>query len=277
MWLLSLIFLPFLVALALSMLGSRKLLRNILVMGISIYNFLVILSLSSDVLEGNRFSLTLLKLPFFNLEFQLDPLSLLMGMLVTFLWIFTSSYSIGYMAKEHAQTRYFTALTVCLGATMGIIFSKNLLSMFIFYELLGLAVYPLVIHIETEEALRAGVVYLVYLLTGGATLLLSIILTYSFSGGNLDFTTGGIPALTKIQPWLLYILFFLFVVGFGVKGALMPLHIWLPRAMIAPTPVSALLHAVAVVNMGLYGFIRMIYNIFGPVLFKQLHWPYRQY
>ncbi len=271
MWLLSLIFLPFLVALAISLLGSHRLQRNILLMGISIYNFLVILSLSSDVLEGNRFSLTLLKLPFFNLEFQLDPLSLLMGVLVTFLWIFTSSYSIGYMAKEHAQTRYFTALTVCLGATMGIIFSKNLLSMFIFYELLGLAVYPLVIHIESEEALRAGVVYLVYLLTGGATLLLAIILTSSFSGGNLDFTTGGIAALSKIQPWLLYILFFLFVVGFGVKGALMPLHIWLPRAMIAPTPVSALLHAVAVVNMGLYGFIRMIYNVFGPVLFKQLH------
>jgi multicomponent Na+:H+ antiporter subunit D len=271
MWLLSLIFLPFLVAIVISLLGSRQRLRNFLLMGISIHNFLIVLGLGPEVLKGNRFLLTILKSPFFNLEFQLDPLSLLMGALVTFLWIFTSSYSIGYMAGEHAQTRYFTALTICLGATMGIIFSRNLLSMFIFYELLGLAVYPLVIHIETEEALRAGVVYLVYLLIGGAMLLLAIIFLYNLTGGNLDFTPGGIPGLGGVQPWVLYILFFLFMVGFGVKGALIPLHIWLPRAMIAPTPVSALLHAVAVVNMGLYGFIRMIYNVFGPSLFQRLH------
>jgi multicomponent Na+:H+ antiporter subunit D len=271
MWLLSLIFLPFLVAVILSLTGSHRGLRNWLLMGISIHNFLIILGLSPRVLEGELFPLTLLKLPFFNLEFQLDPLSLLIGALVTFLWIFTSSYSIGYMAGEHAQTRYFTALTICLGATMGIIFSKNLISMFIFYELLGIAVYPLVIHIETEEALRAGVVYLAYLLIGGAMLLLAIVFTYGLTRGNLDFSPGGIPELTQIKPWLLYVLFFLFMVGFGVKGALIPLHIWLPRAMVAPTPVSALLHAVAVVNMGLYGFIRLIYNVFGPVLFKQLH------
>jgi multicomponent Na+:H+ antiporter subunit D len=271
MWLISLVFLPFLVAILFCIIGQRRILRNGLLMGISIYNFFIILMLSPDVLKGELFSVTLLKLPFFNLAFQLDALSLLIGALITFLWIFTSSYSIGYMAEEQAQTRYFTALTVCLGATMGIILSKNLISLFMFYELLGLAVYPLVIHIETEEALRAGVVYLVYLLVGGAALLLAIIFTYSLTGGDLNFSAGGIPGLAQIHPWLLYILFFLFLVGFGVKGALMPLHIWLPRAMIAPTPVSALLHAVAVVNMGLYGFIRMIYNVFGPSLFHCLH------
>lgn len=270
--LLSTIFLPFLVAVLIALIGERKdYLRNGLLMAISSYNFVIVLYYSEPILSGQLAPYVLADLDFFQLAFHVDALSLLMGSVITFLWIFTSSFSIGYMAGEHSLPRYFTSLTVCLGATMGIIFSANLMSFFIFYEMLTIAVYPLVIHEETEEALRAGVVYLVYLLSGGTLLFFAIILTYFLTGGNLTFAVGGIPQLAQQKPMILYFLFFLFVTGLGVKGALVPLHIWLPRAMIAPTPVSALLHAVAVVNVGLYGFIRMIYNVFGPTLFERLN------
>jgi multicomponent Na+:H+ antiporter subunit D len=222
-------------------------------------------------LAGQLTPYVLADLDFFQLTFHVDALGLLMSSLITFLWIFTSSFSIGYMAGEHSQTRYFASLTVCLGATLGIVFAANLMTFFIFYEMLTIAVYPLVIHEETEEALRAGVVYLVYLLSGGTLVFFAIILTYFLTGGNLTFTLGGIPQLAGQKASILYLLFFLFVAGLGVKGAMVPLHIWLPRAMVAPTPVSALLHAVAVVNVGLYGFIRMIYHVFGPALFERLH------
>ena len=269
---LATIFLPFVIAIVIALLGDRNNnLRNGLLMGISLCNFVVILSQYKVILAGKIVPYVLADLDFFQLTFSADALSLLMGSIITFLWIFTSSYSIGYMAGEHALPRYFTSLTLCLGSTLGIIFAANLMTFFIFYEALTIAVYPLVVHEETEEALRAGVVYLVYLLSGGTMIFLAIILTYFLTGGNLTFTQGGIPQLASQSPEVLYVLFFLFVVGFGVKGALVPLHVWLPRAMIAPTPVSALLHAVAVVNVGLYGFIRMIYNVFGPALFGHLH------
>jgi multicomponent Na+:H+ antiporter subunit D len=256
--LLSTIFLPFLVAILIALIGERNnYLRNGLLMGISIFDFAVVLYYSEPILAGQLAPYVLADLDFFQLAFHVDALSLLMGSVITFLWIFTSSFSIGYMAGEHSQPRYFTSLTVCLGATLGIVFAANLMSFFIFYEM--------------QEALRAGVVYLVYLLSGGTLVFFAIILTYFLTGGNLTFTMGGIPQLAAQKPVILYLLFFLFVTGLGVKSALVPLHIWLPRAMIAPTPVSALLHAVAVVNVGLYGFIRMIYNVFGPALFERLN------
>ncbi|MBI5788589.1 MAG: monovalent cation/H+ antiporter subunit D family protein [Candidatus Schekmanbacteria bacterium] len=265
------IFLPFVITLVILLLGEKRIYaRNGILMAISIFEFVVVLSHSQAVLAGKLSPMTLADLDFFTLTFNVDPLSLLLGSLISFLWIFTTSYSIGYMSGEHALVRYFSSLTVCLGATMGIIFSANLMTFFIFYEILTIAVYPLVIHEETEEAYRAGVVYMVYLLSGGTLVFFGIILTYYLSGGNITFTIGGIPQLVKASPAMLYLLLFLFSAGFGVKAAIIPLHVWLPRAMVAPTPVSALLHAVAVVNMGLYAFIRMIYNIFGPALFAHL-------
>ncbi|MFH1287323.1 MAG: proton-conducting transporter membrane subunit [bacterium] len=193
-----------------------------------------------------------------------------MLIIVTFLWMFTVLYSYGYMADEHSQTRYYTALTSCLGVTVGIVTSANLLTMFIFFELLTCTVYPLVIHEETDEAWRAGVMYGAYLLGGGALVFAGMLLLYYYSDGNLTFTNYGIPGLALAPKWALYLIFFLFMAGFGVKGAIMPLHAWLPKAMVAPTPISALLHAVAVVNMGIYGIIRVIYNVFGPQLFSAL-------
>ena len=266
------VFLPFVVALFVALLGERNdHLRNAVLLLVSVFEFVVILSHSGAILAGRLAPYVMADLDFFKLTFNADALSLLLGSLISFLWIFTTSYSFGYMSGEHALPRYFTSLTVCLGATMGIIFSANLLTFFIFYELLTIAVYPLVIHEQTEEAMRAGTVYLVYLLSGGTLVFFGIILTYVLSHGNLTFTPGGIPGLSGGDPKMLYLLFVLFVGGFGVKGALIPLHVWLPRAMVAPTPVSALLHAVAVVNMGLYGFIRIIYHVIGPAVFASLH------
>lgn len=265
------IFLPFVVAIAIALLGEKNnYIRNALLMAISVFNFVVVLYNSGPIILGQLSPYIMADLDFFKLAFNIDALSLLMASVITFLWIFTSSYSIGYMAGEHALPRYFTSLTICLGATMGIIFSANLMTFFIFYEILTIAVYPLVIHEETEEAMRSGTVYLIYLLSGGTAVFFGIILTYFLCNGNLNFTQGGIPQLVGKDPMMLYLIFFLFTAGFGVKGALIPLHVWLPRAMVAPTPVSSLLHAVAVVNMGLYGFIRMIYNVIGPTIFANL-------
>jgi multicomponent Na+:H+ antiporter subunit D len=133
-----------------------------------------------------------------------------------------------------------------------------------------MGVYPLVIHEETAESFRSGVMYLTYLLVAGAFLLFAILLTYNYSGGEIRLTPGGMPGLADQSHLALYVLFFFYLLGFGAKSAIMPMHIWLPRAMVAPTPVSAVLHAVAVVNVGLYGVIRMVYNVFGPELFHAM-------
>ncbi len=272
LYLISTVFIPFVIALTVILIGERNdKLRNVLIMIMPFYNLIGFLANSAAILAGKLPVVTIADLGFFTITFRADPLALLMGTLVTFLWVFTSSYSIGYMQGEHALPRYFASLTVCLGATMGIILAANLFTLFLFYEMLGFAVYPLVIHIETEEAFKSGVVYLLFLLVGGSFLLFGIILTYVLTKGNITFVPGGMAGLADGSQLALYSLFFMFLIGFGVKSAIMPLHVWLPRAMIAPTPISALLHAVAVVNMGLYGMIRMIYNVFGPALFGKLH------
>jgi len=169
---------------------------------------------------------------------------------------------------EHRQTRYFASFAICLSATIGIAFAANLLTFVIFYEVLTIATYPLVIHKETPEAIAAGRKYLVYLLTGGTVLLLALIFTYQMTG-TVEFQPGGFLS-AQFGHVKLLILFLLFLVGFGVKSAIMPLHSWLPAAMAAPTPVSALLHAVAVVKAGVFGFARVNGFVFGPELLKEI-------
>jgi len=272
------IFIPFISAFLVLLIGEKsQRLRNGIITLTCIVDFILVLMIGQAVtsaLPGHLPTFTLVDTPFFKFQFQIDTFSLFMGLLVSFLWIFTELYSFGYMQDEHKQTRYFTCLTLCLGITLGIVFAGNLLTLFIFYELLTYAVYPLVIHEESEEAFRAGIIYLIYLLTGGIMLLLAIFLTYKLANGNLNFTAGGIPELFNQNKIALYLLFVLYIAGFGVKSTIMPLHSWLPRAMIAPTPISALLHAVAVVKVGLYGIIRTIYSVFGADLFRQLKLNY---
>lgn len=210
-------------------------------------------------------------IPGLGIQFSLDALGLLFASLASLLWIITTVYNIGYMRglKEHAQTRYYTCFAIVIGAVMGLALSTNLFSLFIFYEILTVATYPLVVHSETQEALAAGRKYLIYTLSGGVAILAGMMILLA-TGNTLEFVAGGNPGIASIAPWLAKTAFFLLMVGFGVKAALVPIHGWLPSAMIAPTPVSGLLHAVAVVNAGVFGLLRLMFYLYGPDLMVKL-------
>jgi multicomponent Na+:H+ antiporter subunit D len=233
----------------------------------SVAKFIIVLSMIPFVLQGKILEHTIISIaPGILLQFKVDAFGLLFGVLSSTLWIATSFYSIGYMRdlNEHAQTRYFFCFAIALSATMGIAFAANLLTLFVFYEILTMATYPLVAHKETPDAIRGGRKYLTYTLTAGVVILLAIATTY-YMTGTLDFKPGGFIA-GYASPDILKFLFTALVLGFGVKAAIMPLHEWLPTAMVAPTPVSALLHAVAVVKAGVFSVLRVILYVFGPDL-----------
>ena len=238
---------------------------------VSVLKFVIVISMVPFVLEGRILEYTIITLTQgVSLQFRVDQFGLFFGVLASALWIATSIYSIGYVRglNEHAQTRYFFNFALCLSATMGIAFAGNLLTLFIFYEILTVATYPLVAHKETEDAIMGGRKYLAYTLTAGVVILFAIIFIYTLTG-TLDFKPGGF-LLGRGQSATLIFLFVLLILGFGVKAALMPMHEWLPTAMVAPTPVSALLHAVAVVKAGVFGCLRIILYVFGPELLHNL-------
>jgi formate hydrogenlyase subunit 3/multisubunit Na+/H+ antiporter MnhD subunit len=209
--------------------------------------------------------------PGIPLELRADPAGILFALVASALWVLTTVYSIGYTRAEGEarQTRYFAAFALCLFATVGIALAGNLLTFFVFYELLTVAGYPLVIHRETPEAVRAGRIYLAYTLGGGVALLAATVWTVALTGHG-TFVAGGILGATGASPAALWALAGLFVLGCGVKAALLPLHTWLPLAMVAPTPVSALLHAVAVVKAGVFGVVRVTGFVFGTDLLAEL-------
>jgi multicomponent Na+:H+ antiporter subunit D len=237
----------------------------------SVLKFSLVLSMIPFVLRGKMLEFTIIQLaPGVALQFRVDQFGLFFGILASALWIATSVYSIGYVRglNEHAQTRYFFNFALCLSATMGIAFAGNLLTLFIFYEILTVSTYPLVAHKETEDAIMGGRKYLAYTLTAGVVILFGIIFVYTLTG-TLDFKPGGFLLGHGSSATIIF-LFAILILGFGVKAAIMPLHEWLPTAMIAPTPVSALLHAVAVVKAGVFGCLRIILYVFGPELLHQL-------
>ena len=225
---------------------------------------LVVWGLVPEIMGGGRPSLWLTQvLPGVAIEFQVEPLGMLFAALASGLWIINSIYSIGYMRgnNESNQTRFYVMFAVSLAATMGIAFAGNLFTLFLCYEALTLATYPLVAHKGDEKTIRSARVYLGLLLATSIGLFLpAIIWTYSVAGTG-DFTVGGI--LTgKLEGPAVGLLLVLFVFGIG-KAAVMPVHRWLPAAMVAPTPVSALLHAVAVVKAGVFTVTKVIVYIFG--------------
>ncbi|HEY5600047.1 MAG TPA: proton-conducting transporter membrane subunit, partial [Candidatus Manganitrophaceae bacterium] len=240
--------------------------------GAGVIKLLIVLSMAPAVLAGQTIEYTLFTfLPGFDIKFRVDPLGLLFATVASSLWIVTSFYSIGYMRSthEHKQTRYFTCFAVSLSSAIGVAFSANLLTLFIFYEILSFVTYPLVAHKETEEAFAGAKKYLIYLMGTSKTLLLAaIILTYNIAG-TLEFSHDGLFG-GKGNPALLTVVYFLFIFGFA-KAAIMPVHSWLPAAMVAPTPVSALLHAVAVVKVGVFSVLRVIFHVFGPSLMSELN------
>ena len=221
-------------------------------------------SLIPALMAGERPELTLLQVvPGVEVAFKIEPLGMLFAALASGLWIVNSIYSIGYMRgnNEKNQTRFYVFFALSLAATMGIAFSANLFTLFLFYEALTLSTYPLVSHKGDRDTVNSARVYLGILLTTSIGLLLpAIIWTYLAAGGG-DFTAGGILE-GKVEGPALGLLLGLFVFGIG-KAAVMPVHRWLPAAMVAPTPVSALLHAVAVVKAGVFSVTKIIIYIFG--------------
>ena len=226
--------------------------------------FASIVSLAPAVFDGARPTLALAEpLPGLALQLTVEPLGMLFALLASLLWIVTTIYSIGYMRarREKHQTRFYACFAVSLWAAVGMAFAGNLLSLFVFYELLTLSTYPLVTHAGTPAARHGGRVYIGVLLgTSISFLLLAIIWTWQLAG-TMDFAAGGILKGTT-TPALLGILLMLYVFGIG-KAAIMPFHRWLPAAMVAPTPVSALLHAVAVVKGGVFFILKVVIYVFG--------------
>ncbi len=226
----------------------------------SVALFLVVLSILPVVMDGGRPAVTLIELlPGVPLAFEVEPLGMLFALVASLLWPINSLYSIGYMRgnHEHSQTRFYICFAIALASTMGIAFAGNLLTLFVFYEVLTLSTYPLVAHHEDDAARHGGRVYLGILLSTSIGLLLPGLLWIYSVTGTLDFEAAGIVA-GHFDGWLAGLLVFLFMFGIG-KAALMPIQRWLPAAMVAPTPVSALLHAVAVVKAGVFTFTE-----FGP-------------
>lgn len=247
-------------------------LREASSVGAAALQLVCVLTMLPAVLAGDTVHYTLLNfLPQVSIAFRVDALGLVFAATASFLWILTGIYSIGYMRrlKEKAQTRFFACFAITMAATAGIAFSANLVTLYIFYEVLTLLTYPLVTHSQSGEAYAAGRKYILYhFATSVAFLLPAIIATYALSG-TFSFQPDGIFP-EGANTTLLVVVYFLFLVGCA-KAALMPFHGWLPAAMVAPVPVSALLHAVAVVNAGVFLVFRVILNVYGEGLMQELN------
>jgi formate hydrogenlyase subunit 3/multisubunit Na+/H+ antiporter MnhD subunit len=251
--------------------GKRPNVRETWTLLASLFQFLIVLSMVPTILDGKRIVCHLFTMfPGIDFGFHVDAFGLLFALTASSLWILVSIYSIGYMRalKEHAQTRFYFCFALAILGAVGVALSGNLVTMYIFYEILTVSTYPLVAHEQSSEALFAGRKYLAYLLTGGCFLLGAVALTYSIAG-TTDFRPGGILTGTMASRSMFTLLFILFIIGF-MKAAYMPFHSWLPTAMVAPTPVSALLHAVAVVKAGVFGIVRIVCYVYGIDLMEEL-------
>jgi multicomponent Na+:H+ antiporter subunit D len=238
----------------------------------AILKFLIVVSMLSVVLNGTEIEYSLVQvLPGMAIKFRVDAFGMLFALVSSLLWIVTSAYSIGYMRgmREHNQTRYFCFFALALSATIGVAFSANLLTLYLFYEMLSFTTYPLVTHHQDKEARSSGRKYLLYIVgTSIGFVLPAMLIAYNLTG-TLEFAKQGFLAGTGSKPLITFLLVLL-IFGFA-KAAIMPLHSWLPAAMVAPTPVSALLHAVAVVKVGVFSVLRVITGVFGTDLLLSLH------
>ncbi len=233
--------------------------------------FLIVLSLLPLILDGGSYTLTIVQvLPGLGIKLRVDSFGILFALVSSSLWIVTSAYSIGYMRglKEHSQTRYFCFFALSLSATIGVAFSANLLTLYLFYEMLSLATYPLVTHHQDAEARKSGRKYLAYIVGSSIGLVLPAMLAIYYLTGTLDFSYQGLFTGTE-SPLVILLLLLLMIFGFA-KAGIMPFHSWLPAAMVAPTPVSALLHAVAVVKVGVFCIVRVVTGVFGVQFLQTL-------
>ena len=265
------IILPLLATAGIVVTGRKPNLREAVTIGISIILFYLVFNLYQGIQHGERIMLHWWELlPGLNISFSVEPLGMLFALIASFLWLITTVYAIGYMRghNEKNQTRFYACFAIAISSVMGISFADNLFTLFVFYEILTLSTYPLVTHAGTEEAKKGGRVYLGILLsTSIAFFLLAIISTW-FVAGTLDFKAGGVFD-ADVNKMVAGSILVLFVFGIG-KAAIMPFHRWLPAAMVAPTPVSALLHAVAVVKAGVFTILKVCTFIFGIDLLPTL-------
>lgn len=255
---------PLIGALIIALTGRNPNLRDSLMVASAVLVFLTVLSLLPSVLAGERPEVLLFFLmPGLPISFSIEPLGMIFGLVASGLWVITSIYGIGYMrgAHEKNQTRFFACFSIAIFAALGVAFAENMFTLFIFYEILSLSTYPLVAHKGDEEAKRGARIYLGLLLGTSIGLMLPAMLVTWFMTGTLDFVPGGILQ-DNVSRGVGAILLILYMYGIG-KAALMPFHRWLPSAMVAPTPVSALLHAVAVVKAGVFTVLKVSIYIFG--------------
>jgi multicomponent Na+:H+ antiporter subunit D len=247
-----------------ALLHRRPNLREAVSLAAAALLFGALLALATPVLDGERPALRLIEvLPPLAIALELEPLGLLFALIASGLWFVSTIYSIGYMRgnRESHQGRFFACFALAIGCAIGVALAGNLLTLYLFYEALTLVTYPLVTHHGDEEARRGGRTYLALLLASSILFLLpAMAVTWSLAG-TLDFTPGGLLA-TKVSGPGAALLLALYAFGIG-KAALMPIHRWLPAAMVAPTPVSALLHAVAVVKAGVFSLVKVVVYVFG--------------
>jgi multicomponent Na+:H+ antiporter subunit D len=229
----------------------------------AVAKLVVVAVLLAGVSAGEEYGVRFAVLPGLDLAFKADALGLLFISLSAVLWLFTTFYAIGYLEGAPHRSRFFGFFSLCVTATMGIAMAANLFTFFVFYELLTLSTFPLVVHRGTDKAMKGGTIYLAYTLIGGTALLTGIVWLHHLLGHTEFAQTGIAAALGPEYAGQLKIIFQLLIGGVGVKAALVPLHGWLPQAMVAPAPVSALLHAVAVVKAGAFGIVRIVYEVYG--------------
>ncbi|SDX61894.1 complex I subunit 5 family protein [Roseicitreum antarcticum] len=235
-------------------------LRNTLNLGGALAKLALVIVMLVSVAGGATYEVSFPLAPGLVILLRVDALALLFISLSAVLWLLTTVYAIAYFGTKPQLSRFFGFFSLCVAATTGLALSGSLISFFIFFELLTLSTWPLVAHKQDKPSLAAARVYLAYALPGSAALLWAIIWLESATGPVLFAEP---PDLSGLDPTTLRMIFALFIIGVGVKAALVPLHGWLPAAMTAPAPVSALLHAVAVVKAGAFGVVRVVYDVFG--------------
>ncbi|KUJ71085.1 complex I subunit 5 family protein [Thiomicrospira sp. WB1] len=241
---------------------TRRTLRSLLNVGAALVKLQLVGLLLLGLYAGESYHWQLPLLPGLTLSLKVDALAGLFLILSAVLWLLTTLYAIGYLEHSPHRSRFFGFFSLCVSATAGVAMSANLFTFVVFYELLTLATWPLVVHRGTPQALAAGRVYLRYTLVSGSVLLLGAVTLHALVG-TPEFVPGGYVSDADVAQVWLWAVFVLLLIGLGVKAALVPLHGWLPRAMVAPAPVSALLHAVAVVKAGAFGIVRVMFEVFG--------------
>lgn len=263
--------LPLIGAVGVALAGRWPNFRETVTLTTAVATFGAVLRLVHPLRSGARVALELADIgPGLTLAFEVEPLGLLFALVASGLWFVTSVYAVGYMRghNEVHQTRFFVCFALAIAAVIGIAFSRNLLTLFLFYEALTLSTYPLVTHHGTDEARRAGRVYIGVLMTTSIVLLLMAIVTTYYLADTGEMRAGGILE-GRASDAVLGLLLLTYCYGAG-KAALMPLHRWLPNAMVAPTPVSALLHAVAVVKAGVFTILKVVVYVFGLETVRRL-------